>query len=312
MTETVSDQEWEQVSIEVEPLLADQLAPFLGEILPGGVVLERNYGDLFPHELASFQGPVRLFGYFPAENRQDIQEAVSRVLVEHLGGSFLERVRYSPLENRNWATAWQERYRPIPVGNSLIIVPTWLDNPDPERIPIWMDPGMAFGSGTHPTTQLSLALLEMSLVDATPGKMIDIGCGSGILSIGGAKLGVPEVLGVDIDPDAIRVARDNARENDVHAAASFREGSVKDILLQDITSGAPLLVANIIAPILIDLFDEGLGDLVLAGGKIILSGILKEQLSGILVCLEEAGFETIQQWQQEGWVGLIAAKASLQ
>lgn len=311
MTESDTGKEWVQVSIDAEPHLAEELADALGEILPGGVVLEKNYGDLFPHELKNFRGPVRLYGYFPAEMRQDIQERLSRVLEVYQDGFFLDRVMYAPLESRNWATAWQERYHPIPVGNSLVIVPTWLENPYLKRIPIWMDPGMAFGSGVHPTTQLSLTLLETSLAESIPKLMIDVGCGSGILSIGAVKLGVKKVLGVDIDLDAVRIAVENSRVNKVSGSTAFREGSVKDILLQGWTvGGASLVVANIIAPVLIDLFDEGLGDLVLPGGKIILSGILREQFSAILACLDRSEFICVGQQEQEDWVGLIAEKAS--
>jgi len=312
MTNNEVDQDWNQFSLEVELHLAEQLLTLLGEILPGGVVLEKNYGDLFPHELDQYQGPARLYGYFPAGMSQDIQERISHILVDSGQGVFLDRVEFSPLINQNWATAWQERYRPISVGENLAVVPTWLDNPYPNRIPIRMDPGMAFGSGTHPTTQLCLVLLEKSLKENNPGEMIDIGCGSGILSIGAVKLGVEKVLGVDIDPDAVRIAQDNAMTNGVSAAVSFREGSVKDLLDRETPSErASLVVANIIAPILTDLLNEGLAELVLPGGKIILSGILKEQLSGIINCLEGAGFVHPEQHQEGDWVGLIAEKPSV-
>lgn len=311
MTENHPAQHWEQVSIEVALHLAEGLAAALGEILPGGVVLEKNYGDLFPDQLASYSGPVRLSGYFPAEMRGGIQRQISSLLESAGGRALLEKAEYSPLEDRDWATAWQERYRPIPVGEKLAVVPSWLENPYPRRIPIWMDPGMAFGSGTHPTTQLCLALLEKSLAESPSGEMIDVGCGSGILAIGAVKLGVGQVLGLDNDPAAVRIAGDNARANAVSAAAAFFEGSVKDLLGQEgLLNGASLVAANIIAPILAELFAEGLGELVLPGGRMILSGILKEQLPGILRCLEREGFSLLEQCQQGDWIGVIAEKGS--
>lgn len=307
MTAKDSAQNWEQFSIEVETHLAEQLVALLGEVLPGGVVQEKNYGDLFPHELESFQGPVRLYGYFPVGERSKTQKRISRIL-EAVG---IDQVEFLPLINQNWATAWQERYRPIPVGMNLVVVPTWLENPFPNRIPIWMDPGMAFGSGTHPTTQLCLVLLERSLGEFTPEEMIDVGCGSGILAICAAKLGVKEVLGVDIDPDAIRISSENAKGNAVLPAVSFREGSVKNVLDLDYPIGrAALVVANIIAPILIDLFGQGLDELVLPGGKIILSGILREQLPAVLDCLEDGGFKPPELEREGDWIGLIAEKPS--
>jgi ribosomal protein L11 methyltransferase len=309
MNEKEESQPWEQVSIEVELGHAERLATLLGEILPGGVVLEKNYGDLFPHELDQFKGPVRMYGYFPSAMRQEIQLRISNILKITGQRPLLKQVEYAPLENQNWATAWQEHYCPVPVGKSLVIVPTWLENPYPGRIPIWMDPGMAFGSGIHPTTQICLAFLERSLTESLPEDMIDVGCGSGILAIGAVKLGVREVLGVDNDPDAIRVSNDNARVNGVSGSVGFREGSVKDILGQERQfKAASLVVANIIAPILIDLFEDGLGELVCPGGRIILSGILKDQLPDILLCLGQHGFILAEEQEQGDWVGLIAEK----
>ena len=312
MTEKEESQAWEQVSVEVELRLAEQLAELLGEILPGGVVLEKNYGDLFPHELDQYEGPVRLYGYFPLEARGEIQERITGIL-ERIGQrSLIKKVQYAPVENRNWATAWQERYRPLPVGKGLVVVPTWLQNPFPDRIPIRIDPGMAFGSGTHPTTQLCLALLEKSLTESLPEEMIDVGCGSGILAIGAVKLGVKKVLGVDIDPDAVRISNDNAQVNEVSRSVNFRKGSVKELLgMEGQSMGASLVVANIIAPILKDLFNEGLGELVCPGGRIILSGILKEQLQGILVCLRQHGLSQTETQEEGDWVGLIAVKQSV-
>lgn len=311
MNKNEVEQDWEQISIEVEPQLGEQLAALLDEILPGGVVLEKYYGDLFLHELDEYQGPVRLYGYFPAKRSQEIKKRISSILENSGHESLLQHLVYSSLANQNWAVAWQERYHPIPVGETLVIVPTWLENPYPERIPIWMDPGMAFGSGTHPTTQLSLILLEKSLTESLPREMIDLGCGSGVLSIAAVKLGVEKVLGVDIDLDAVQVSRENARTNAVSTQVEFKEGSVKDIMsLGGGVPGASLVVANIIAPILEDLFDEGLGALVFPGGKIILSGILREQVPAILSCLERAGFKPPEIQQQEEWVGLIAEKVS--
>jgi len=311
MKESKNSPEWEQVSIAVEESLAEQLSVLLGEILPGGVVLEKNVGDLFPHEVEYYQGPVRLLGYFQPEMRQEIEEQIIAGLKKAGLGELLGQVEFTALSDRNWETAWQERYRPLAIGKRLVVVPSWLDNPFPDRIPIWMDPGMAFGSGTHPTTQLSLSLLEKTLRKSSPEEMIDIGCGSGILSIAAVKLGVKHVLGVDEDPVAVRVSTGNAQANAISGSARFEQGSVKDLLGEGNSfQRATLVVANIIAPVLIDLFDEGLGDLVLPDGRIILSGILQDQLPRILLCLEQAGFVLAVKSHQDDWVGLIADKRS--
>ena len=118
--------------------------------------------------------------------------------------------------------SWKEHYHPIPIGNKLLILPAWIEPPGDERIPIRIDLGMAFGTGTHPTTQLCLALAEELIPQLESGngiKVIDIGCGSGILSIAGLKLGAMQALGVDIDPEAIRASGENAALNDVSEQA---------------------------------------------------------------------------------------------
>lgn len=298
--------DWEQFSLEVELDQVDQLAALLGEVLPGSLVIEKNYGDLFPSEVAGYQGPAIIRGYFPAAESSHLKPRIAAALDR---AGYSQQPDFSPLKNENWATAWQARYHPIPVGEQLIVVPSWLENPFPKRTAIYMDPGMAFGSGTHPTTQLALELLEFCVSRFQPEKMIDVGCGSGILSIAGAKLGVRQVLGVDIDPEAVEISDRNADANQVRGVTIFQVGSVAELTeLGEDLQPSPLVVANIIAPILAGLFQDGLGNLVLPQGCLVLSGILEEQAPGILEKMEESGFELHERRQQEGWVGLLGVK----
>ena len=163
--------------------------------------------------------------------------------------------RYRPIEETNWAEAWKQHYKPETIGKQLIIVPAWLDSPDDARIPIRIDPGMAFGTGTHPTTQLVLELLETQFLRETEFlgvDMLDVGCGSGILSIAAIKLGAGRAFGVDTDPDAVDSARENATANNVSKNIIFDVGSVDQVIAGIFpVRQAPLVLANIIAPILI-------------------------------------------------------------
>jgi len=295
----------------VDQELVDPIITILSEIIPVGLAVERIYGDVFPDELDQIIVPVRIFGYLPAdsqleETRAQIIKALANIRKEF---SIPEPV-FSYLEEQDWATAWQVRYRPIPLGDRLIVVPSWLENPSPERISISMDPGMAFGSGTHPTTQLSLVLLEKCISLNPVEDLMDIGCGSGILSIAAAKLGAARILGVDNDPDAVRVSRMNAEQNGIKEAITFSEGSVTEILQKDFDfSEASLVVANIIAPILIELFENGLGELVSKGGNLILSGILREQLPDMMNLLERQRIFLKENQQQDEWAAVWGIKA---
>jgi len=297
---------WLMVSITVEQEEADLVANTLREIVPGGLVLERVYGGVFPHELDKITVPVRVFGYLPVDQKlENHRKEIYNALQNLKGISSPPEPIFSPIKEQDWTTAWQKDYHPITLGSRLIVIPSWLKNPKPERIPVFMDPGMAFGSGTHPTTQLSLILIEKCLMEDDPPEMLDIGCGSGILTIAGAKLGVSSALGLDIDPDAIRVSKNNAEKNQVDDTTSFVLGSVKQIIEKEISvPQSALVVANIIAPILISLFNDGLKDIVLPGGNLILSGILEEQLPEMLTLLADYEFSLKEQHQQGEWIGL--------
>lgn len=309
MAESNSKTEWEHFSVEIGQDRADDLEMLLGNILPGSLVVEKNYHDLFLYELPAYQGPVIIHGYYPVGVSSEIRSQILSTL--HRAGCS-KKPEFAPLKNENWATAWQSRYQPIPLGQRLIVVPSWLENPQPDRLAISMDPGGSFGSGTHPTTQLSIELLESWIAQTEPLRMIDIGCGSGILSIAGAKLGLNQVLGVDVDPEAVEISRQNAAVNLVSERTDYQLGSVKELLeLGADKQPSPLVVANIIAPILDELFHEGLGELVSLRGCLVISGILEVQADGIQDRFERSGFEICEKRQKGDWVGLVGVKQTV-
>jgi ribosomal protein L11 methyltransferase len=230
---------------------------------------------------------------------------------------------YKQIADQNWMEAWKQRYQPIPIGQRLIIVPVWLDSPEPERIPIKIDPGMAFGTGTHPTTQLSLALIEKkfnivtidrrpqteSSVNRQPSTVIDIGCGSGILSIAALKLGAQTALGLDTDIESVRNSRENADKNDIGDEFIIGQGSVREVLEGEFPlKRAPLVVANILAPIILRLFEDGLADLAEPGGTVVLSGILQEQESKVLEAAQANGLVLSERKQMGDWVAMSLSK----
>jgi ribosomal protein L11 methyltransferase len=215
--------------------------------------------------------------------------------------------------------AWKQHYRPIVIGRRLVIVPAWLDSPEPGRIAIKIDPGMAFGTGTHPTTQLCLELMEKSLQDLRglkdtgdqrrDLKVIDVGCGSGILSIAALKLGAASALGVDIDPESARNSRENADINEIGEELILGVGSVKEILEGKFAFRTALVVvANILAPVIIRLFDSGLADLLEPEGVLLLSGILQDQAQGVVDAAQIKGLKMMDKRQMGDWVALAMSR----
>jgi ribosomal protein L11 methyltransferase len=166
-----------------------------------------------------------------------------------------------------------------------------------------IDPSMAFGTGTHPTTQLCLELVEEY---CQPGiDVIDVGCGSGILSIAAIKLGAKKVLAVDIDPLSVKATRENSAANGVLKNIEIGEGSVQEILNNQFSiQKAPLVLANILAPVIIKLFSQGLRNLTFADGILVLSGILEEQEYDLLLAAYKYGFKLLLRKQMGDWVSL--------
>jgi ribosomal protein L11 methyltransferase len=185
-----------------------------------------------------------------------------------------------------------------------------MDSPDPNRVAIKIDPGMAFGTGTHPTTQLCLELMEKTFLTHQPALVIDVGCGSGILSIAAIRLGAKSALGVDIDPGSIKNSRENADTNRVGDDLILGVGSVQEILDGKFAfSQAQLVVANILAPVIVRLFDAGLADLIEENGAVILSGILQEQAQSVIEAGQARGLRLNERRQMGDWIALVMGRS---
>jgi ribosomal protein L11 methyltransferase len=166
---------------------------------------------------------------------------------------------------------------------------------------------MAFGTGTHPTTQLCMELIETYVRPGEP--VMDVGCGSGILSVAAIKLGASHALAVDIDPLAIRATHENAEANGVLPGIETGVGSVSEVLAGQFSrQRAPLVLANILAPVIVRLFAVGLDELVEPGGELILSGILDVQAGEVRAAAEAKGLRFVEQRQQVDWIGMVMRK----
>jgi ribosomal protein L11 methyltransferase len=305
----MEDKTWLEVSLVVDGEMAEAVAEVLARFAYNGVAIESTAVTPGPDDSPGEEiGPLRVAAYLPIN---DELEATRQKLEEALW--YLGRIRPLPaaafqvIEEANWAEAWKEHYHPILIGTRLVIVPAWLESPAPERLPIKMDPGMAFGTGTHPTTQLCLELIEATL---QPGEtVIDIGAGSGILSVAALLLGASRALAVDIDPITLGPMAENAAKNGVAAQMVVGLGSVAEVRAASYPDfpaiQAPLVLANILAPVLIQLFEVGLGELVSPGGRLILSGILDVQVADVLAAAARHGFRLAEQRQITDWVALL-------
>ncbi len=308
---------WLEVSITVNGELAEAVADVLARFAPNGVTTEQavRYNDA--EDEGTPVGPITVRAYLPAderleETRQKLEESLYYLgMIQPLPAPV-----FTPLADQNWMEAWKARYQPIPIGKNLIIVPAWLESPDPQRIAVRIDPGMAFGTGTHPTTQLCLEFVEeIALAGAwtggsTPAHVIDVGCGSGILSIAALKLGASLALGVDIDEASLRASRENADANAVPAGKFVLAlGSVEQVRAGEFSlHQAPLVLANILAPVLVRLFDAGMAELVSPGGVIVLSGILADQVQTVIDAAQEHGLVFVARKQMDDWVALCCQR----
>lgn len=301
---------WLEVSLTVDGELAESVADVLARFAPNGVMTEQGVRFVNDEDEGTATGPITVRAYLEVndqleETRQKLEESLF-----YLGMiKPLPTPLYTQIADQNWMEAWKQHYKPILIGQRLLILPAWLESPEPKRIPIKIDPGMAFGTGTHPTTQLCLELMELSTDNHPLSTVIDVGCGSGILSIAALKLGASKVLGVDIDIESVKNSRENADTNGVGDELILGQGSVTEVLAgQFAFKSAPLVVANILGPILIRLFDAGLADLVEPNGEIILSGILDHQAESVIAAGQAKGLVRGELRQIGDWVALSLKK----
>lgn len=332
MENTSSPAHWLEVSLTLDPELAEAVAEVLSRYVSGGVVVESgvNYNDA-EDEGTPF-GPARVYGYIIAdehleETRQRLEEALW----------FMGRIRPLPepvfhvIQDEDWMASWKQHYKPIPVGQHLLILPAWVEpgqktwSGAPQRTVVRIDPSMAFGTGTHPTTQLCMEMVEKYV---RPGQnVIDVGCGSGILSIAAVKVGAPYALAVDIDPASVKATQENAERNEiawfspsvlpekpVEGLIEVGKGSVTEILDNQFSvRQAPVVLANILAPVIIRLFDAGLAELVSPASpeagqetpRLILSGILDAQAPDVTAAAEKYGLTLVHKAQMGDWVALV-------
>ncbi|MBD0846842.1 50S ribosomal protein L11 methyltransferase [Pectobacterium versatile] len=264
---------WIQLKINTSGKVAEQL----GDVMMESGAVSVTFQDT--HDTPVFEplpGETRLWGDTDAIALYDAEtdmNAVIAILEQEplLGAGFKHKIEQ--LEDKDWEREWMDNFHPMQFGKRLWICPSWRDIPDPTAVNVMLDPGLAFGTGTHPTTALCLQWLDG--LDLEGKTIIDFGCGSGILAIAALKLGAARAIGIDIDPQAIQASRDNAQRNGVSERLELY--LPKD---QPADLSADVVVANILAGPLRELAPL-ISDLPKAGGHLGLSGVLATQAEGV-------------------------------
>jgi ribosomal protein L11 methyltransferase len=295
---------WLEVSLAVSNELAEAVAEVLSRYVANGVVIENDMTYTDAEDIGTPVSTARVYGYLPIDLHLEQKRQLIEQALWHLGQiQPLPDAEFCEIADQDWMTAWKDHYKPIPIGDRLLILPAWMENPQPERLSIRIDPSMAFGTGIHPSTQLSLQLIETYCQPDRP--MIDVGCGSGILSIAGLKLGASQAVAVDTDLVAVRATGENAARNEVLERLEAGQGSVEEIETGGFSvKQAPLVVANILASIIISLLERGLSWLIEPNGVLILAGILDEQAERVTAAANEQELTLIEQRQMGDWVAL--------
>ncbi len=306
---------WAQVTITTSQEASDAVANYLFERDATGIEIRDN--------LAPNSPSVTLISYFPAddligERVQDLREFLASLIQAGID-THPAKVTLRSIEEDNWSEQWRSAFPPQKIGKRLVIAPTWDDVvPEPSEVLIRLDPGMAFGTGQHPTTQLALELLEAAIKEGDV--VADIGAGSGILAIAAAKLGVKRVDAVDLDATTIPIARNNIQLNKVESVIRLYQGDGLNALERQgeknvLGAKYSLIVANILAKVLLPVIPR-CPNFLEPAGRLILSGIMVQEVSQVETQLRAYGFQVLEVRQLkerseimqsgENWIGILA------
>ena len=298
---------WIEFSLKVPPEYVEPISHVFHQYGEGGVVVESPAG-FTPDEGEKPPIPSHLIvrTYVPLDEKTDAKRSNIQVAVKLINYLHpIDDIAEKTLEKEDWESSWKEYFHPIRIGKNIRIIPTWIDNKSSKNdVVIFLDPGMAFGTGHHPTTRMCMEILEGIIVGNE--RVVDVGCGSGILSITAVKLGASEVFGFEVSKDAAEVARENCSINQVDKHISIYERKVSEE--ETIFGTFDIVVANISAKIIIELANM-FSNLIPTKGRLILSGILEESLSGVETVLNANSIIIDRISITDDWVAILATKS---
>ncbi|MCW3489321.1 50S ribosomal protein L11 methyltransferase [Dethiobacter alkaliphilus] len=306
---------WQEVMVITGRQSAEAVSEKLMDLGAGGVAVEDQWdwetakkaglGDYFPPAAdAGHDNMITIRGYFPLSFLGSKKETELVSFLDGLPdfGLAPAQVMFREVDEADWEQAWKQYWQPTPIGEKLVIMPAWLsENPWPERKVLRLDPGAAFGTGTHETTRLCLEILEKVATEDTT--MLDLGCGSGILALAARLLGIKDVMGVDVDEAAIRASLENAKRNDmedvpfIHADLFAEEGwkelRAADVVTANLTADALLAIKGRIRHVL------------RPGGLLIASGIVHDRAQEVYEAYQREGYEIHQTRSAGEWQALL-------
>lgn len=307
--------QWAEITVRTTQEATEAVANLFTEAGAAGVVIDdpqlpekyRHAGTWDYCDLpVSTETDVRVLGYLPVlPNLEERLAELGRkveLLRDFLSDVGAGEISWRKVEEEDWANGWKKYYHVMRIGTRLVIKPSWeAYNAAPEDLVIEMDPGMAFGTGTHATTTLCMETMEKYVQPAM--SVIDVGTGSGVLAVTAAKLGAAPILAVDLDPVAVKTAAENVLINNVAGQVTVVEGD----LLKKAGQPADLVVANIVADVIMRMIDDVLY-ILKPQGLFIASGIIDERLEAVKTAMVKAGLALLEIRRQEGWAAIVARK----
>ena len=314
MTNAVEQDSWTEIAVTVDTKDIDAAGDIANMVVPYGIYIE-DYSaleeetmeiahiDLIEESLLEkdrTKGIIHIYinpDENPLESTSFIKERLDALGIEH-------EITISDCKVEDWQNNWKQYFHPMPIGKKLLIRPVWEDNYDAgDRKVLDIEPGLAFGSGSHPTTQLCLETLE-KYVDEN-STVLDIGCGSGILSIATLLLGAKSAFGVDIDELAVKTAKENALQN---GFGEDRFTAVQGDLSDKVSGKFNVVVANIVADIVMQ-FNTQVGEFLTDDGVYITGGIIESRDDEVLYSFAQNGFEVMERLENNGWLVFALKKA---
>ncbi len=306
-----SESEWTQFKVTVPLEYLDDASAVMSMVSNylqiedySDIDLKTCYGDLIDESILNADKTVASVSvYLPADG--SASDTLSFIKERFAALGIDANISISGVCEEDWANSWKAYYKPIEIGEKIVIVPAWEKYDAPEgKLVVRMDPGMAFGTGSHETTRLVIGLLEKHISGGE--RVLDVGCGSGILAICAAKLGARECKAYDIDPVAVKVARENIADSSLDNVTC----DVSDLLRGVDKSGGTydVICANIVADIIIRMTPD-VGEYMSDSSILLASGIICERAEDVISCFEQNGFKVVDKSVENGWCALVVMKS---